>query len=297
MPSREWETDSFRAPPTPVRPFLKWAGGKRSLVRELVDVVGRPKGEGRYFEPFLGSGSVFFALQPRKAFLSDINWPLIQTFKAVKNRHEALLAQLDTLPKKPSHDHYYMERRRFNELVSRSTGLDSDELNELAALMIWLNHTCFNGLYRVNSEGKFNVPIGFRVERHIFSAIDIKAASLALRRARAELLAAPYMEVIEEARDGDVVYLDPPYQPVKASGNFTEYTSDRFDSADQELLAGTAAKLSERGCRVVISNSTATLIEDLYRDFDIQAISATRRIGSRPEYRGKVRELLIVAKP
>jgi DNA adenine methylase len=289
----EWETESFRAFRAPVRPFLKWAGSKRSLLTELIASLETPIGQSRYFEPFLGSGSVFFSLQPSRAILSDINWPLIQTFKVVKNRVQALIDHLETLPRKPSHDHYYLARKRFNELVVEGSSLDFDGRIELAALMIWLNHTCFNGLYRVNSEGRFNVPIGFKVERHIFSSANLRAASLALKRARAELLSANYVEVLGDAKDGDVIYLDPPYEPVDDANSFTQYSAGGFSSEDQTRLAELATKLADRGCKVVISNSSAANIQGLYEGFDIRPILANRRIGSRSVDRGLVSELLI----
>lgn len=296
MSPPEWETDSFHLVTPQVKPFLKWAGGKRALIPELRKALAPTEFTGRYFEPFLGSGSVFFSLRPSQAILSDVNWPLIQTFKVVKSRVRSLIAHLETLPRRPTHDHYYLARRRFNELISNQSSINSDSRVELAALMIWLNHTCFNGLFRVNGEGRFNVPIGFKIERHIFSTENLRAASLALRTAKAELLSASYEEVLPQAQAGDVVYLDPPYEPLEGAENFTQYSPRGFSSADQMALATTARSLSRRGCTVVISNSAARGIPDLYGDFDVRTIVANRRIGSSALSRGRVRELLITSR-
>jgi DNA adenine methylase len=293
---RIWETESFRAPRPVARPFLKWAGSKRSLLPSLVDYVGQPEKGHAYYEPFLGSGALFFALSPDKAVLSDVNWPLVTTFKVVKNHVSALIAYLTALPRAPTHDQYYLWRKRYNALLGADSGLTADESIEIAALLIWLNHTCFNGLYRVNSDGKFNVPIGSRSGGHIYSSENLHAASATLRRSQAELYSAPYEIVLSKAGRGDVAYLDPPYEPLDDQGNFTSYSAEGFTTDHQVQLADFARTLVDRGCHVVLSNSSVRVIHELYREFDRNEVLVNRMINCDGDSRGPVTELIIVGK-
>jgi len=294
--AREWESEHFHAAQGPAKPFLKWAGGKRALLPELAKYLRPPDAEHTYFEPFLGAGAVFFAVSPQKAVLGDINSALIQTFKVVKSRAPSLIAFLDSLPKSPTHDQYYIARRRFNELVAGGHPVRFDDSVEVAALMIWLNHTCFNGLYRVNASGQFNVPMGGGKDRLIYSASAIRLASAALRAAQTDLLAGSYEKVLDSAGPGDVAYLDPPYEPISEVGNFTEYASSGFSWDDQVRLAELCTVLARRGCRVVVSNSSSSQVRLLYRDFDVHPVWAHRMISSDRRTRSPIREAIFVSR-
>ena len=293
---REWETESLRPSLPTVRPFLKWAGSKRALIHSLREYVGQPEPGKAYFEPFLGSGALFFASSPKKAVLSDVNWPLISAFRVVKSKTNALINHLEALPRVPTRNQYYVLRKRYNDIVTADANPSSETVVEIAALLIWLNHTCFNGLYRVNSSGRFNVPFGSRTERHIFSASNLKAASASLRSAQAELYAEPYEKVLGRAGRGDVVYIDPPYEPITDRGNFREYSASGFSAEDQARLADVVRELARKGCRVVISNSSARSIRELYEGFDFHEVLVNRMINCDGNARGPVQEVIIVGR-
>jgi DNA adenine methylase len=296
MRAREWETDSFRPSRTIAQPFLKWAGGKRASTPILTRLIGQPDPGHTYFEPFLGSGAAFFAIRPDHAVLSDVNWPLVETFKVVKNRAPTLASYLDSLPPRPTRDQYYLCRKRFNDLLGESEKESAESSVELAALFIWLNHTCYNGLFRVNGSGKFNVPFGGKGDRFIFSVSRLRAASQALRQSHSELYSANYSSVLEKAKRGDVVYLDPPYEPVGESKNFTAYSAGGFTTDDQVRLSTVVHSMVERGVRVVLSNSSAPIIRELYHGFDFYETSVTRAISCNGESRSAVPEVVVVSK-
>ena len=261
------------------RPFLKWAGGKRQLLSSLLQLA--PRNVSTYFEPFVGGGALFFALQPKRAVLADVNERLIRTYKGVKNDVEEVIRQLKGFPHKP--EFFY----RFRE-EDIDAGTDAD----VAAWFIYLNKTGFNGLYRVNRDNRFNVPFGRYVNPTICDKDTLRACSAAL--AKAELVVADFASVVEEAGRGDFVYFDPPYVPLSATSSFTSYTSHGFDHEGQKRLRDTARKLKKRGVRVLLSNSSAPSVRDLYADgFDITEVSATRLVNSKATARGAIVELLI----
>jgi DNA adenine methylase len=234
-------------------PFLKWAGGKRLLLDQIVPLLPPLGAQARYFEPFLGGGALFFALKPRAAVLSDSNPHLIEAFRAVRDDVARVIECLRRLPK--SLDSYY--RIRASHPRNRFTG---------AARFIYLNKTCFNGLYRENLAGEFNVPVG----RHkptltICNAEQLRAASAALRTA--DLLAADFEAVTAEAKRGDLVYFDPPYTTAHTDNGFIEYNAEVFSWADQTRLAELAARLARRGCHVVVSNAYHDSILSLYAPY------------------------------
>jgi DNA adenine methylase len=263
----------------PPRPFLKWAGGKSQLLSTFSRYF--PKHFNRYFEPFIGGGAVFFHLQPERAVLSDLNHELINCYQVVRNDPETLIELL----KKHRNDKHHFEAVRAQDL-SRLT----DE--ERAARLIFLNKTCFNGLYRVNSKGQFNVPFGKYKNPKICDAANLKAASRALRHTT--LVHGPFEAVLVQAQKGDFVYLDPPYQPVSNTAYFTSYTRQSFSLEDQKRLASTALELSRRGCHVMLFNSDSEDVRALYSQFNIEIVQANRAINCKGDRRGRVRELLIL---
>jgi DNA adenine methylase len=261
------------------RPFLKWAGGKRQLLPSLLEHA--PRDPSTYFEPFVGGGALFFALRPKRAVLADVNERLIRTYRGVKNNVEEVIRQLEGFPHRP--EFFYKLREK-----DIDAGTDAD----VAAWFIYLNKTGFNGLYRVNRDNRFNVPFGRYVNPTICDPDTLRACSAAL--AKAELLVEDFASVVKEARRGDFVYFDPPYVPLSVTSNFTSYTSWGFDHYGQKRLRDTARKLKKRGVRVLLSNSSAPSVRELYAEgFDITEVSATRLVNSKATARGAIVELLI----
>lgn len=265
---------------TEVRPFVKWAGGKRQLLPRLLELA--PKEFGTYFEPFVGGGALFFALRPRSAVLADVNTRLMRTYLAISKDPETVIALLSTYP----------YERSFYETM-RDLYVDNLSDEEVAAWFIYVNRAGFNGLYRVNRKGKFNVPFGRHTNPTICDAENIRACSKALRGVFHA--ADDYRAVIEYARAGDFVYFDPPYLPVSKTSNFTAYSADGFGFEDHLQLQETASALVHRGVHVLVSNSNAPAIRELYASstFDVIEVEAKRSVNSKAAARGPVKELLI----
>jgi DNA adenine methylase len=269
-------------------PFLKWAGGKGRLLSLYEPYV--PKEFKRYLEPFVGGGAMFFWLanrkQPLPALLSDLNAELLEVYQEVQQHPGALLDCLRQHAAAHDQDYYYAVRSQDALGLSRL---------QRAARLLYLNKTCYNGLYRVNSKGQFNVPIGRYKEPNIVQEERIWAAHAALQEA--ELVVASFETVCQGARKGDFVYLDPPYQPLNATSNFTGYTKESFGEAQQLLLAQCFEKMVRRGCHVLLSNSDTEFVRYLYRNYQARSISAARSINSKSAGRGVVAELLVVGQP
>ena len=259
-------------------PFVKWVGGKRALMPQLTARL--PQRFNAYHEPFVGGGAVFFALQPRVAVLADDNAELINAYTVVRDEAERLIRHLRT---HRAEEGYYYDLR----------AQDPRQLDaiERASRLIYLNRTCFNGLYRVNSRGGFNVPFGRYKNPNICNEVGIRAASAALRGA--DLRNDSYEHVLEAARRGDFVYFDPPYHPVSATANFTSYTAGAFTADDQRKLAGVFRTLASRGCKVMLSNSDTPLIHELYDDFHVEIVAAPRLVNRDASKRGPVNEVLV----
>lgn len=266
------------------QPFLKWAGGKSNLLRQLDEFF--PVEVERYVEPFLGGGAVFFHLKRRfahmRAFLRDSNEELINCYRIVRDRTEELMQRLDehATAFRTGGDDYYYEVRRVHDLA--------DDL-ERAARTVFLNKTCFNGLYRVNAKGEFNTPVGSAKNPSLYNRDNLLAAAWALRDA--ELEAKDFRETVEEARRGDLVYLDPPYLPISEYSDFKRYTSGQFREADHVELARAFRMLDQRGCYIVLSNSDHPSIRKLYADYPIRVVQAPRMINCRGDRRGDIAEL------
>jgi DNA adenine methylase len=264
--------------PRKAGPFVKWAGGKTSLLAELHKHV--PRRLRRYHEPFVGGGALFFSLQPRRALLADSNGELIHAYLQVRDGACAVLDALAT--------HVY-ERAHFEAV--RAVDPLSLAAAARAARFIYLNKTCFNGLWRVNRAGRFNVPFGRYKDPSFLDAAALIRASQALRNARIQR--APFELSLEEARPGDFVYLDPPYDPVSATASFTSYTKDAFVWHDQERLAAACAALNRRGVRFLLSNSATERVRKLYRAFEQRIVHAPRHVSCKADGRGLVDELLV----
>ncbi|MYD66260.1 MAG: DNA adenine methylase [Chloroflexi bacterium] len=259
-------------------PFLKWAGGKRPLVPDIAELM--PASFERYWEPFVGGGAVFFALGSgaAEAYLSDLNLELMVTYKVVQDDPEALISHLERHADEHSREHYYAVRAKHDE---------RDPI-ALAARFIYLNKTAYNGLHRVNKRGRFNVPMGSYEDPGICDAGNLRAASIALGRAR--LRAGSFLGPHVSPAVGDVVYCDPPYD-----GTFTGYTGAGFGSDEQTALRDRATVWADSGAHVLLSNSDTPFIRDLYQSWTLHQVQAPRNINSNGAGRNKVNELLIVS--
>lgn len=264
----------------PAKPFLKWAGGKTQLLAEILARV--PTRFGRYYEPFLGGGAVFFGLKPQRATLSDINPDLIATYTAIRDEVDAVIEALQGY--RCDKDDYYRVR---------SQSLDGLTSAQRAARLIFLNRTCFNGLYRVNRLGQFNVPFGRYTNPTICHTDNLQQVSRAMQNMR--LRCQPVSQVARQARRGDFVYFDPPYVPLSATAQFVSYARGGFALEDQKKLARLFAALARRGVQVLLSNSDTPLVRHLYRKFRIEQVMARRRISRTVEGRGAVAEVLVSA--
>src|SRR2546422_3007373 len=236
-------------------PFLKWAGGKSQFLAVLGSHF--PSNFDIYFEPFLGGGAVFFHLSNSgrlgRAVLTDSNRDLINCYVVVRDALDELLTRLRELQNHAKNQHYYYAaRKRFNEIKLR-TG--EDLRIEKASLLLYLNKTCYNGLYRVNRKGEFNVPWGDYKNPHIFNERNLKEVSMILNRRGIEIHCQDYTKVLDEADENDFIYFDPPYQPMSETSNFTSYTPDSFTQGDQERLAEVFHTLASKGCILMLSNS------------------------------------------
>jgi DNA adenine methylase len=268
-----------------LRPFLKWAGGKTQLLPQLAHFYPPRGSVKRYIEPFLGSGAVFFHFKAlvgsRAAILWDNNRELIETFKAVRDDVGQVIKLLKKHQKQHSKEFFLAMREKAPSSPAAK-----------AARLIYLNKTCFNGLYRVNSRGIFNVPFGKHVNPGIFNETWLRGASEQLQGARIEAEDFRFLKV--EAKKNDFIYFDPPYHPRSKTSYFTAYTRDLFGEEHQRKLADLYRALDKKGCLLMLSNSDTPLIRELYKDFDIREVSARRNINSKADRRGSICELVVL---
>ncbi|MBX9688675.1 MAG: DNA adenine methylase [Candidatus Obscuribacterales bacterium] len=264
-------------------PVLKWAGGKSRLLNSYEEFF--PQNFKSYFEPFTGGAAVFFHLKNKhknfKATLSDLNQELINCYTIIRDQAYELIADL----KKHKNEEEYF-------YALRAVATESLSPIERASRLIYLNKTCFNGLYRVNSKGKFNVPFGFYKNPATCNETSILASSQALKDC--DLNCSPFDAVLKHAKKGDFVYFDPPYHPLSSTANFTSYTKDSFSGSDQERLAETFAELDRRGCLLMLSNSDCEFIRNLYKNYRTETVYALRAINCKAEGRGKISEVLVL---
>ncbi len=271
----------------PVIPlFLKWAGGKLQLIEQFENLF--PPDFNNYYEPFIGSGAVFFYLQsklkPKKAFLSDTNEELINCFLVVRDRPFELIEILLSHRKRHSKEYYYEVRN-----------IESDKLDGVsrAAKLIYLNKTCFNGLYRVNSKGQFNVPFGDHKNPSIFDRSTLIKASRMLQGV--DLRVMTFEKVLDLAGKHDFIYFDPPYVPLSKTSSFTQYSKTNFSIKEQSRLSKVFRALDLKGCYVMLSNSDHSLTRELYKDYakNMVVVRAKRKINSVGNRRGAINELVV----
>jgi len=272
------------------KPFVKWVGGKRQLLKQfrLMDLYPPEQFNvktGRYFEPFVGGGAVFFDLLPEKSFLSDLNSELVITYIIVTNDVDKLINSLKK---------YKYEKDFFLKVRS----LQPKQLPnvEIASRFIYLNRTCFNGMYRVNSKGEFNVPFGKYSNPLICDEVNLRRVSKALQNV--EINCQDYKMIIKKARKGDFVYFDPPYYPINKTSSFTTYTKEAFLDKEQIELRDAYLKLHKKGCFVMLSNSNTPFINKIYNEIEkygikINEVLAGRAINSKGTKRGKITEILV----
>ena len=269
------------------KPFVKWAGGKGQLLEQFKEIF--PNEFNTYYEPMVGAGAVFFELNPKRAVINDVNEDLIKTYRVVRDKVQDLIEILKEFEKSHDEEFYYQKRGEFN-LIKKENNPDHDL--DLAARFIYLNRTCFNGLYRVNSSGEFNVPMGSYKNPTICNKELLKVVSKRLKKTKIKY--GDFESAIEGVDADDFVYFDPPYDPVSKTSNFTEYTNGGFGDQDQKRLAKVFKKLSRKNAKVALSNSDTEFIRNLYDDFKIKKVEASRFINCKSKERGKVGEVLIV---
>ena len=238
----------------------------------------------RHVEPFVGGGALFFSRRPGRALLTDINPTLVAAYSAIRDDVEGVITALRGLAGRHSKESYYQVRERYNQGRRLSA-------TKRAAMFIYLNKTCFNGLHRVNRKGEFNVPVGSYKNPRILNEDGLHAASRALKGA--QLKCAPFDALLENTKPGDFVYFDPPYEPVSQTASFTSYARDGFSQGDQTRLRDVYKALDRRGCKLMLSNSDVPFIRDLYGNFNIETVAAPRAINCDATKRGKVSELII----
>lgn len=269
-------------------PFLKWAGGKTQLLKQFDGLF--PNKYNRYYEPFIGSGAVFFHLLPSEAVLSDANPNLIAVYRHIQCHVEELISFLselrtryhDMTPQQQEQE-YYCIREMYNKTPSWSL--------EKAAFLIFLNKTGYNGLYRESKRGWYNVPFGRYVNPAMFDEMNLRMVSRSLQHVT--LLNTDFSSVVEAAQEGDFVYFDPPYVPLTKTASFTSYTVGEFTLEQQSKLADVVRQLAYRGVFVMLSNSNNDVVRELYKDFNTHEVKASRVVNSKPNLRGKITELVI----
>lgn len=269
-----------------IAPFVKWVGGKRQLMSEIVELLPNTISRYQHVEPFIGGGSVLFHLQPRNAVINDFNAELINTYLVIKNHPEDLIKDLKK--HKNEAEYYYAMRE-----IDRTENFSNLDLIERASRIIFLNKTCFNGLYRVNNAGEFNVPFGKYKNPNIINEPVIRAVSHYLNTNNIEIFNKDYLEILANTKKNSFVYLDPPYHPISESSNFTGYIKGGFNMEDQIRLREACDLLNNKGIKFLLSNSASDFILEQYKNYDIQIVKARRAINSIAIKRGDVEEVLI----
>ncbi|MHA1785596.1 MAG: DNA adenine methylase [Candidatus Helarchaeota archaeon] len=267
------------------RPFVKWAGGKRQLLRQFDTYI--PKTFNKYIEPFVGGGALFFYLLPKEGILIDKNEELINVYNVIKNNVDELI---ESLKKHKNEKEYYYKLRS----VDRSDEFSEYSDVQKASRTIFLNRCCFNGLYRVNRKNQFNVPFGRYKNPKFCDEENLRAVNKALQNVK--IYHDSFEKALDFAKKNDFIYFDPPYQPISNTAYFTSYTKDSFGEESQKELFNVFKKLDERGCKILLSNSCNRFILDLYKDYKIITMNAKRAINSDATKRGKIKELLILNK-
>jgi DNA adenine methylase len=270
----------------PASPFVKWVGGKRQLLPSIIEHLPDDFSRYRYIEPFVGGGAVLFHLQPPNAIINDFNEELINVYLVIKNHLDELIADLKKHRNDP--DYFYGIRS-----LDRAPGFQNLTPVQRASRVIYLNKTCYNGLYRVNSAGEFNTPFGRYKNPNIVNEPTLKAVSRYLNSNNIIIRSGDYNEVLQQADQNCFVYLDPPYYPISESANFTGYVQGGWNAQDQVKLKMACDQLTARGIKFLHSNSSAPFIKDLYKDYKVGIVKASRAINSNGADRGEIDEVLI----
>ena len=263
-------------------PIVKWVGGKRQLMFELLKNM--PKSYNRYFEPFIGGGALFFELQPENAYISDMNEELINLYSVVRDNVYELISDLN---KHEVSKEYFLDIRN----IDRTNEYKKLSNVQRASRFIYLNRTCFNGLYRVNSQGQFNVPFGNYKNPRIVDKSNLLNCSELLKKT--EIKCADFSEILTKVKKGDFVYFDPPYVPLNETSSFTSYTKDGFDMDMQFKLREVCDELDSMGVMFMLSNSDTKFVNELYSNYEIKKVFASRAVNANAEGRGKITEVLV----
>lgn len=272
---------------TNLSPILKWVGGKRQLLHEIIPLI--PEEVSIFVEPFVGGGAVVFEYQPKTAIINDLNEELINVYKVIKESPEKLIEILTVHQENNSKDYFY-EIRALDRVEDFSERLSNIER---AARTIYLNKTCYNGLYRVNSKGQFNTPFGRYKNPKIVDETVIYAMSSYFNNNDIKIMNADYKEALKNLDNKSFVYFDPPYLPISASSSFTSYTENGFSLEQQVELKKQCDKLHEQGIKFLLSNSDHPFIKELYKDYHVKIIKAKRAINSKANKRGEINEVLV----
>lgn len=285
---KKLDEDAMRIVASKPKPFVKWVGGKRQLLKQFRNLGLYPPSDFNpqthtYFEPFVGGGAVFFDLLPKNAELSDLNYELVVTYQVIRDKVDSLI---NSLKKHKYNKDYFLKVREKDPKKMSDV--------EIASRFIFLNRTGFNGMYRVNSQGKFNVPFGKYSNPLICDSENLKRTSEVLKGVK--ISHQDYKVVLKKAKKGDFIYFDPPYYPVSKTASFVSYTADSFLDKEQIELRDTVLELNKRGCYVMLSNSDTPFINKIYsgfRSIRINKVEAGRAINSKGSGRGKISEVLI----
>ena len=269
-----------------VAPFLKWVGGKRQLMPSIVANLPENIKDYIYVEPFIGGGALFFNLQPKNAIINDFNEELINVYLVIKNNLEELIKDLKK--HKNEAEYYYSIRS-----LDRNGKLSKLTAVQRASRIIFLNKTCFNGLYRVNSSGEFNTLFGRYINPNIVNEPTLKAVNKYLNNNNIDIKSGDYSTILKKANKKSFVYLDPPYHPISESSNFTGYIQGGWNKIDQINLKISCDELNKKGVKFLLSNSSTAFIKDLYKDYKITIVNANRAINSNGADRGEIKEFLI----
>lgn len=268
-----------------VCPVVKWVGGKRQLLGDILPLI--PKAFSSYAEPFFGGGAVLFALQPNKAIINDLNSDLIVMYKVIKENPDELIADLKTHDNSPEYFYALRDIDRNKEAYSTLSDIKK------ASRLIYLNKTCYNGLFRVNSAGEFNTPFGHYKNPNIVNEPVIRAVSNYFNKAQITFSSQDFAEVLTNVKKGCFVYLDPPYDPVSDTASFTGYNKGGFDKEEQLRLKKSCDELNKRNIKFMLSNSATEFIKEIYSDYNITIVKAIRAVNSDGSKRGAIDEVII----
>jgi len=271
-----------------MRPFVKWAGGKTQVLDKIMELM--PKEYENYFEPFVGGGALLLSLSPQNAYINDSNKELMCVYECLRNEDlfNNLLNKLQEHEEKHNEEYYYEIRS-----LDRLENFKEIPIYERAARLIYLNKSCFNGLYRVNSNGYFNVPSAKKEKVITYDRENMELLKDYFSRGKIFMSSVDFEEAVKEAKKGDFVYFDPPYDTLADKGTFTSYSKDSFGKDSQLRLANVYKELSKRGVKVMLSNHNTAYINELYHEFNIYVIKAKRIINANPNGRGEIEEVII----